>query len=150
MTFTNIGNNIDEAVNSLQRLDVDDQLAVLWFIYTDMKDGLNPSPTAGLEISQAIVDQIQHMSREEQLQVQRDIIQGAGNDITREYQAMHSRVKLGVWYLLAQGMEQETIVPMPPDYELSSESQELLNALKGLDFEQKTNFMISAVSKMGS
>lgn len=150
MTFTNIGNNIDEAVAALRRLNVDDQLAVLWFIYTEMKDGITPtpSPSAGLEIAQAIVDNIQYMSREEQLQAQRNIIQGAGTEINRQYEALNTNGRLGVWYLLAQGMEKGTIVPMPPNYKLSSEAQKLLDAIKSVDFEQKTNFMLSAVSKM--
>jgi hypothetical protein len=148
MTFTNIA-NIDQTVQQLQSLNVDDQLAVLWFVYTEMKDGITPSPTAGLELSQAVVNRIQQMSREQQLQAQRDIIAGADNEINREYRALYPRAKLGVWYLLAQGMEQETIVPMPPDYQLSSEAQELLNAVKQLDFEQQTEFMSRAVTNMG-
>lgn len=151
MTSTNIGSNIEQAVQQLQRLNADDQLAVLWFVYEEMKGGITPDPkTAGLDLSQAIVHRIQQFSREEQLQAQRDIVTGADNEITRQYGALSPRAKLGVWYVLGQEMEKQTIIPMPGDYKLSSEAQKVFDRIKQFDFEQQTSFMSSAVAKMGA
>ncbi|MFB2937383.1 orange carotenoid protein N-terminal domain-containing protein [Aerosakkonemataceae cyanobacterium BLCC-F154] len=146
MTFTQA--NVEQAVDALRRLNADDQLAILWFVYEEMKGSITPDPKAGLEISQAIVDRIQQMSRDEQLQAQRDIVTGTHNDITQQYSALNPRAKLGVWYILAQGMENQTIVPMPNNYKLSSEAQKVLNQAKQLDFEHQTSFLSSAVNKM--
>lgn len=141
--------NVEQAINALRRLNADDQLAVLWFVYEEMKGGITPDPqSAGLELSQAIVNRIQQMSRDEQLQAQRDIVTGTHNEITQQYSALNPRAKLGVWYVLAQGMENETIIPMPNNYKLSSEAQKVLNQAKQLDFENQTSFLSSAVNKM--
>ncbi|HEY9295989.1 MAG TPA: orange carotenoid protein N-terminal domain-containing protein [Phormidium sp.] len=148
MTYTQA--NVEQAVEALRRLDADDQLAVLWFVYEEMKGGITPATKAGLELSQAILHRIQQMSRDEQLQVQRDIVTGADNEITREYGALNPRAKLGVWYVLGQGMEEQSVIPMPPDYQLSSEAQKVFDQVKQLDFENQTSFMSSAAAKMGS
>ncbi|MFB2834571.1 orange carotenoid protein N-terminal domain-containing protein [Floridanema evergladense] len=148
MTYTQ--SNVEQVVEALRRLNADDQLAVLWFVYEEMKGGITPDPkTAELEISQAIVDRIQQMSREEQLQAQRDIVTGANNDIVQQYRALSSRTKLGVWYVLAQGMENQSIIPMPSNYQLSSEAENVLNQAKQLDFGNQIDFMTNAVAKMG-
>ncbi|XWK87214.1 MAG: orange carotenoid protein N-terminal domain-containing protein [Phormidium sp.] len=148
MTYTQA--NVEQIVDALRRLNADDQLAVLWFVYEEMKGGITPDPkTAGLELSEAILHRIQQMSRDEQLQAQRDIVTGADNEITREYRALNSRARLGVWYVLAQGMEEESVIPMPPNYQLSSEAQKVLDQAKQLDFENQTSFMSSASAKMG-
>ena len=147
MTYTQA--NVEQIVDALRRLNADDQLAVLWFVYEEMKGGITPDPKAGLEISQAIVNRIQQMSHDEQLQAQRDIVTGANNEIVQQYRALNPRARLGVWYILAQGMEKQTIVPMPNNYKLSSEAQDVLNQAKQLDFENKTSFMSSASAKMG-
>lgn len=148
MTYTQA--NVEQIVDALRRLNADDQLAVLWFVYEEMKGGITPDPiTSGLELSQAILHRIQQMSRDEQLQAQRDIVTGTDNEITREYRALNPRAKLGVWYVLAQGMEEESVIPVPPNYQLSSAAQKVLEQAKQLDFETQTSFMSSASAKMG-
>ncbi|MFB2876417.1 orange carotenoid protein N-terminal domain-containing protein [Floridanema aerugineum] len=148
MTYTQA--NVEQIVDALRRLNADDQLAVLWFVYEEMKRGITPDPkTAGLELSQAIVDRIEQFSHEEQLQAQRDIVTGANNEIVQQYRALNPRARLGVWYILAQGMENQSIIPMPNNYKLSSEAQDIFNQVKQLDFENQTSFMSSASAKMG-
>lgn len=147
MTYTQA--NVEQLVDALRRLNADDQLAILWFVYEEMKGSITPDPKAGLELSQAIVDRIQQFSHEEQLQAQRDIVTGANNEIVQQYRALNPRARLGVWYILAQGMENQTIIPMPNNYKLSSEAQNVLNQAKQLDFENKTSFMSNASAKMG-
>ncbi|MDZ7967670.1 MAG: orange carotenoid protein N-terminal domain-containing protein [Nostoc sp. DedSLP03] len=149
MTYT-----IDEAtrpaLETFQRFDVDTQLALLWFGYLDLKDQLKPAPPPRIEVpAQTLFDQFLELSHEEQLQAQRDIINGAANNISQSYNALTANARLDVWLLLAQGMENGTIIPVPSDYQLPGETDEFIALIKNLDFEQRINFMLSVVQKMG-
>jgi hypothetical protein len=138
------------ALERFQRFDVDTQLALLWFGYLDLKDQLKPAPPASVEVpGKAVFDQIQALSKEEQLQAQRDLITGAGNEISRAYTALSPNARLEVWLLLAQGMENGTIIQVPSDYQLPAETNEFTNMVKQLDFEQRVTFMLNAVKAMG-
>jgi hypothetical protein len=149
MTFAT-DNNTKQALKTFQGFDVDTQLAILWFGYLDIKDQLTPvNQTSAQDTAAALFNQIQALPKEEQLQAQRDIISGADTSITSAYSAMSSSAKLDVWLRLAQGMEKGTVIQVPDDYELPAETQEFTNQIKQLDFEQRINFMRSAVIEMG-
>ncbi|MBG1245672.1 orange carotenoid protein N-terminal domain-containing protein [Nostoc sp. NZL] len=149
MTYT-----VDEAtrpaLQTFQRFDVDTQLALLWFGYLDLKEQLNPAPPQSVETpAKAVFDQILDLSKEEQLQAQRDIINGAANNISQTYNSLSPNAKLEVWLLLAQGMDNGTIIQVPSDYQLPGETDEFVALVKKLEFEQRVNFMLSAVQAMG-
>lgn len=93
-------------------------------------------------------DQIKFLSPEEQLQAQRDLLRGTNNEIYRAYNALSPNAKVEVWLLLAQGMEDGTIIPVPSDYQLPDETNEFTAMVKKLDFEQRVNFMLGAVEAM--
>lgn len=63
---------------------------------------------------------------------------------------MSDTTKLLFWYQLAQGMDQGTIVPMPSDYSLSSEAEDLLNKVKGLEYNQQITLFRDYISPMGA
>lgn len=133
------------ALESFQHFDVDTQLALLWFGYLDLKDQLNPTPPESVEaIAKAVFDKFLDLSPEEQLQAQRDIVNGA----SQAYNSLSPNAKLDVWLLLAQGMEDGTIIQVPSDYQLPAETDEFVASIKNLEFEQRVNFMLSAVQAM--
>jgi Orange carotenoid protein, N-terminal len=140
-------------VEAFQSLEVDQQLALFWFVYTEMGESVTPAaPAAGTAsepIAQGLFDQVKELSRDEQLQVQRDLISHKNSLISREYGALSDTTKLLFWYLLAVGMEQETIVPMPPDYQLSEQAQNVFNQIKQAEFEQQITIFRDIVSPMG-
>jgi hypothetical protein len=124
---------------------------LLWFGYKDIKDQLTPAnATSAQETAEALFNTIQALSPEEQLQAQRDIASRADTDISRSYSSLSSSAKLDVWLRLAQGMDKGTIIQVPDDYELPSETKEFVDTVKPLDFEQRINFMRSAVVAMGA
>ena len=90
------------------------------------------------------------MSHEEQLQVQRDLINKADTEYTRMYGSLGETTKLLFWYLLAQGMDNATIIPLPSDYKLSSQAEEVLNKIKGMEFEQQITVFRDYVAPMGA
>ena len=150
MTFTT-NDTSKQALQKFQGFDVDTQLGVLWFGYLDLKDKLNPGNSASAQdAAGAVYDQIKAMSKEEQLQAQRDIASGANSDISHTYSSLSSSGKLDVWLRLSQGMEEGVIIQVPSDYQLPSETNEFVEQVKQLDFEQRINFMRSLVIEMGA
>ncbi|MBF2004684.1 orange carotenoid protein N-terminal domain-containing protein [Chlorogloeopsis fritschii PCC 9212] len=155
MTFTQSNDpNIREHVQAFQNLPVDEQLALFWFIYKEMGDSITPAApgasTVSPEVAEGLFNQVKELSHEEQLQLQRDLINKADNQLAREYGSFSDTTKLLFWYRLAQGMENATIIPMPANYELSSQAQELFNKIKQLDFGQQITLFRDYVSPMGA
>ncbi len=150
MTFAT-DENTKQSLETFKRFDVDTQLALLWFGYLDIKEQLNPGNAASAQdTAGAVYDRIKALSKEEQLQVQRDIASGADSEFSHSYTSLSSSGKLDVWLRLAQGMEEGSIIGMPSDYKLPSETDEFVNQIKQLDFEQRINFMRSLVVEMGA
>jgi Orange carotenoid protein, N-terminal len=155
MTYTQTSDpSIRECVQSWQRLDVDQQLALFWFIYTEMGGSITPaapgSSTVSPEIAEGLFNQVKELSHEQQLQLQCDLINKADTQLSRQYGSLGDATKLLFWYRLAQGMENGTITPLPPDYQLPSESENLLNKIKALPFEQQINLFRDYISPMGA
>lgn len=155
MSFTQSSDQtINQHVQAIQKLDVDEQLALFYFIYKEMGDSITPAApgasTASADIAEGLFNQIKEKSQEEQLQFQRDLINKGDTEYTRMYGSMSDTTKLLFWYRLAQGMDNNTIIPMPPNYEISSQSQEILNQIKGIDFEQQITLFRDYVGPMGA
>ncbi|MEH2246841.1 orange carotenoid protein N-terminal domain-containing protein [Nostoc sp.] len=138
------------ALESFKHFDVDTQLGLLWFGYLDLKEQLQPAPPERIEVpAKAVFDQFLDWSHEEQLQAQRDIINGAANNISQAYNALSANSRLDVWLLLAQGMENGTIIPVPSDYQPPAETDEFVALIKNIQFEERINFMLTVVQEMG-
>ena len=151
MTSTTIS-SYDQGKQAFKRLSVDDQLGLLWFVYTKIGSSVTPAATgaAGSEIAQGLFNQVQELSHEEQLQAQRDIVSNVDTQISREYGSLSPETKLAFWYFLAQAMERGTIIPVPPDYEIPQEGKKLLGQIESMDFDQQIDFLRGAVLPMGA
>ena len=155
MTSTQTGDPIiREHVKAFQSLNVDEQLGLFWFIYKEMGKSITPAApaasTVSPEIAEGLFNQIKEKSHEEQLQYQRDLINKVDNEYTRMYGSMSDTTKLLFWYRLSQGMDNGTIIPVPAEYQLPSQAQELLNKIVGLEFEQQITLFRDYVSPMGA
>ncbi len=151
MTSTTIS-SYDQGKQAFKGLDVDDQLGLLWFIYTKLGNSITPAApgASGSEIAQGLFNQVKELPHEQQLQVMRDIASNTDFQIGREYGSLSPETKLAFWYFLAQGMENGTIIPMPPDYELPQEGKDLLAQIESMDFQQQIDFLRGAVLPMGA
>jgi hypothetical protein len=151
MTYTT--SNPSELAQAFQNLDVDQQLALFYFIYKEMGDSITPAApsasTVSPEIAEGLFNQVKELSHQEQLQLQRDLITRKNTLITREYGALSDTTKLLFWYLLAQGMDNGTVIPMPADYQLSNEANSLFSKIRALDFGQQITLFRDIVSPMG-
>lgn len=155
MTFTQSNNEAtSQLLKSIQSLDVDEQLGLFYFVYKEMGSSITPAApgasTVGTDVAEGLFNQIKELSHEEQLQFQRDLINKADNQHSRMYGSMSDTTKLLVWYRLAQGMDSATIIPIPPEYKLSSQAEELLNQIKGIDFQEQITFFRDYVAPMGA
>ena len=153
MTFTN-DPTISQAVKAFQSLDVDEQLGLFWFIYKETGKSITPAApgasTASPEIAEGLFNQVKELSHEQQLQVQRDLINKVDTLISREYGSLGDTTKLLFWYRLSQGIDDGTIITVPSDYELPSESQQLFGRIQGLEFEQQITLFRDYVSPLGA
>ncbi|MEH2408321.1 orange carotenoid protein N-terminal domain-containing protein [Nostoc sp.] len=155
MTYTQTNDpTIHEHVQAWQKLDVDQQLALFWFIYKEMGGSITPAApgasTVSPEIAEGLFNQVKELSHEQQLQVQRDLINKVDTQISREYGSLGDTTKLLFWYRLSQGMENGTIIPIPDDYQLPSEAKVLFGRIQGLAFEQQITLFRDYVSPMGA
>ena len=142
---------IKEPLQQFENFDADTQLALLWYGYLDIKDQLNPNPDSKVEgMGQTLYDHIVVLSKEDQLQAQRDIANRADTDISKQYGALSPSSKLETWLLLAQGMESGEIINVPNDYSLPEHTQGFVDQIKALDFEQRITFTRDAVTAMGA
>ncbi|WP_035984975.1 orange carotenoid protein N-terminal domain-containing protein [Leptolyngbya sp. KIOST-1] len=151
--YTAAVNNPDQALKVFKGLDVDEQLALLWFIYEQMGDSVTPAApgSASPEIATGLYNQVKEQDQQQQLEIMRAIARSdQSNQIGREYGSLSANTKLAFWYFLAQGMDSGDIIPMPDDYELTNQGQDLLAALETMDFEGQITLLRNAVEGMGS
>jgi hypothetical protein len=143
-----------EVVEHFKALSTDQKLALLWCIYQEVGKSITPAAPgatkASPEIAEGLFQQVLVMSHDEQLQVQRDIIEGRDVLVSREYNALSDTTKLLFWYLLAQGMDRTDIIPMPDEYKLESPAEQCMRQLQALEFSQQITVLREFVSPMGN
>ncbi len=148
---TQPGDAVTSTVAVFQSLSVDDQLAVLWYAYTEMGRSITPAATgaARLQLAEGLLNQIKQMPHDEQLQVMRDLAAKRNTQISRSYGILSNNTKLAFWYELSELMVQGFVVPMPSCYQLSRDGAKVLEELKQLDFGQQITVFRKVVADMG-
>jgi Orange carotenoid protein, N-terminal len=143
-----------EVVENFKSLSTDQKLGLLWCIYQEVGKSITPAAPGATKASPAIAEglfqQVLAMSHEDQLQVQRDIIEGKDVLVSREYNALSDTTKLLFWYLLAQGMDRTEIIPMPAQYKLEAQAELCMRQLQALEFSQQITVLREFVSPMGN
>ena len=142
----------DQIVAEIQELDVDQQLALLWVLYTKAGGSITPAApdAAAPEIAGGLFEQVKQQDQQTQLQTMRDIAQGKDTVISREYGSLSAETKLAFWYQLAQGMEAGTIIPMPEDYEISDAVNSTVGAMETAGFETQITVLRKVADAMGA
>ncbi|MDB9313873.1 orange carotenoid protein N-terminal domain-containing protein, partial [Spirulina sp. CS-785/01] len=144
--------DLDEVLDTYEKLRSDDKLALLWLVYVHMGGQITPAAPGAAEpaIADGLYNQVKDLSYQDQLEVQRELVRGADTAITRQYGAFSENSKLLFWYRLAQGMETEEIVPMPDEYQMDAEARTLLAKVEQLEFQEQITFLRKAVGLAGS
>ncbi|MFB2839636.1 orange carotenoid protein N-terminal domain-containing protein [Floridanema evergladense] len=146
-----LANAVPATTALFKRLSVDDQLAVLWYVYTECGRSITPAApgAARLQLAEGLLNQIKQMSHAQQLEVMRDLAAKRNSQISRSYGILSPNTKLAFWYQLAEWMVQSFVVPMPPGYQLSRDGEKVLGAIKQLDFGQQITVLRNTVIDMG-
>lgn len=144
-------NPVAATTAQVKRLSVDDQLALLWYAYTEIGRSITPAApgAARLQFAEGLLNQIKQMPPQEQLQVMRDLANRVGTPISRSYGILSTNTKLAFWYQLAEMMKEGTVIPMSSTYQMSSEASQALANLTSLEFGQQITVLRNAVADMG-
>lgn len=142
---------IPATIALFEQLSVDDQLALLWYAYTEMGRSITPAAVgaARLQFAEGLLNQIKQMPEAEQMQVMRDLANHADTSISRSYGYFSVNTKLAFWYELAELMKQGTVAPVPTGYEMSKGVAAVLEAIKKIDPGQQITVLRNTVLDMG-
>ena len=149
----NVGfdNAVPATTTLFRTLGVDDQLAVLWFIYTEMGKSITPAApgAARLQFAEGLLEQVKQLSHADQLQFMRDLVNKTSTPLTRAYGVLGTNTKLAFWFVLAELMRSGEVVPMPNGYQLARDGRKVLDAVRQLDMSQQITVLRNAVVNMG-
>lgn len=136
--------------NAYGKLDVDAKLALLYLVYKKMGDSVTPAaPTAtDPQLAPLLMDDFYRLSHERQLNVMREIVNGADTEYSHAYGALKENNQLMVWYAWAQAMGQ-SVVGMPSDYQAAQPVTAALEQMEALDFEDQISLLREIASGMG-
>lgn len=146
-----VADAVQTVTTQIKGLQVDDQLALLWYVYTEMGRAITPAAlgSARLQLAEGLLNQVKQMSYAEQLQFMRDLALNTNTPQTLAYGILTGNTKLAFWYQLAEWMSQGIVVPMPSDYRTAPEAEQALEILKQLDMGQQITVLRNIVINMG-
>ena len=148
---TQLPSPIPATIALFDQLNVDDQLAYLWYAYTEMGKTITPAApgVARLQLAEGLLTQIKQMSREDQTKVMRDLASRADTPISRSYGFFSVNTKLAFWFELGELMKQGIITPVPVGYQMSPGVKFVLEATQKLDQGQQITVLRNTVVDMG-
>lgn len=148
---TQVANVVPFTTQSFSQLSAEDQLALIWFAYTEMGKTITVAApgAANMIIAQGILEQIKQMPAAAQTQVMQDLANRTDTPICRSYASFTMNIKLGFWYQLGEWMAQGLVAPIPSGYQLSPEATEVLQAIQNADPGQQITILRNAVVSMG-
>ncbi|MEC4817325.1 MAG: orange carotenoid protein N-terminal domain-containing protein [Scytonema sp. PMC 1069.18] len=148
---TQVPSPIPATIAVFDQLGVDDQLALLWFAYTELGRTITPAApgAARLQLAEGLLNQIKQMSNDEQMQVMRDLAGHVDTPTSRSYANFSVNTKLAFWYELGELMKQGIVTPVPSGYQMSEGVRQVLEAIQKLDPGQQITVLRNVVVDMG-
>lgn len=143
--------SVPAATERIQSLTTDEQLAALWYIYTEMGKTITPAApgAASMQFAEGLLNRVKSAAFDQQLQIMRDLVNRKNSEISRAYGVLTNNTKLAFWYQLAEWMREGTVVPMPSNYKASRVVQQAIESLRQLDMGQQLTVLRNVVSGMG-
>lgn len=142
---------VPATVARFTQLNVEDQLALIWFAYLEMGQAITVAApgAANMQFAEITMDKIKQMTPLEQSQAMCDLANRADSEVSRTYATWTPNIKLGFWYRLGEWMEQGIVAPIPEGYQLSANAAAVLQAIRGLESGQQITVLRNAVVDMG-
>ncbi len=133
------------------QLSAEDQLALIWFAYLEMGNGITIAApgAANMQFAELTMNKIKAMSPLEQSQAMCDLANRSDTEISRAYAVWSPNIKLGFWYQLGEWMEQGLVAPIPEGYKLSANAAAILQAIRELEPGQQITVLRNSVVDMG-
>jgi Orange carotenoid protein, N-terminal/Nuclear transport factor 2 (NTF2) domain len=143
--------DVPATIARFTQLSAEDQLALIWFAYTEMGTTITIAApgAANMVLAELTMNSIREMSFAEQTQVMCDLANRADTPICRTYASWSVNIKLGFWYQLGKWMEEGTVAPIPDGYKLSANAAAVLQAIRGLEQGQQITVLRNSVVDMG-
>jgi len=106
---TQVADAVPAIIKSFNQLSAEDQLALLWFAYTEMGVSITPAAMSAINMvfAEKTLTQIKQMPPAEQTQVMCDLVNHTDTPICRTHSSFGTNIKLGFWYQLSEWMKQE-------------------------------------------
>lgn len=148
---TQVADAVPATTAMFAELNIDDQLAFLWYAYTELGRTITPAAPgkANLQLMEGIFNEIKQMPHEEQTQLMRDLASNADTPISRSYAYFGVNAKLGFWWQLGEWMKQGIVAPMPVGYQMSTQVKAVLEAVQKIDQSQQITVLRNTVVNMG-
>jgi hypothetical protein len=142
---------VPATIARFNQLSAEDQLALIWFAYTEMGKTITVAAlgAASMVLAERTLNEIREMSTLEQSQVMCDLANRADTPICRTYAVWSPNIKLGFWYKLGEWMEQGLVAPIPSGYKLSANASSVLKAIQDLESGQQITVLRNCVVDMG-
>jgi Orange carotenoid protein, N-terminal/Nuclear transport factor 2 (NTF2) domain len=148
---TQVADAVPATIELFNQLSAEDQLALLWFAYTEMGIAITPAAISSVNMvfAEKTLTQIKQMRPAEQTQVMCDLVNHTDTPICHTYSSFGTNVKLGFWYQLSEWMKQGIVAPIPEQYKLSAPASNVLQAIRQLEGGQQLTVLQDIVAKMG-
>ncbi|MBD0394957.1 MAG: Red carotenoid-binding protein, partial [Microcoleus sp. C1-bin4] len=148
---TEVASIVPATTEAFYKLSVEDQLALLWYAYTEMGVSITAAApgVASMALVEGVLNEIKQMSPEAQSKTMFDLASNADTTIGRIYTSLRVNTKLGFWYELGQLMKQGLVAPIPAGYQMSPEATAVLETIKKLDPGQQITVLRNTVVNMG-
>ena len=103
MTAVDIRFKFEQAVAAFDAAGVDCKLAIIWRVYDTLGQAFAAVAPVSLfsQAVQRLIQQLQHVNREDRLDILRDVIAGADTRFTQEYERLDINMRLAFWHRLA-------------------------------------------------
>ena len=129
---TEIAETVPATSEAFYKLSVEDQLALLWFAYTEMGITITPAATgaASMVLAEGLLNEITAMEPQAQSQAMYDLASNADTSFGRTYSSFRVNTKLGFWCELGQFMKQGKVAPIPTGYKLGDDGAAVLETIQ--------------------
>ena len=142
---------VPATIARFNQLSVEDQLALIWFAYLEMGKTITVAApgAANMVFAENTLNEIRKMTPLQQSQVMCDLANRTDTQVNRTYATWSPNIKLGFWYQLGKYMEEGSVAPIPPGYNLSANANAILEKIKTLESGQQITVLRNAVVDMG-
>ncbi len=148
---TRSADDIPATTARFAQLSAEDQLALIWFAYLDMGEGITIAApgAANMQFAENTLNKIKQMTPLEQSQTMCDLANRADTEVSRTYATWTPNLKLGFWNELGELMEKGLVAPIPEGYQLSANANAVLQSVRNLEPGQQISVLRNCVVDMG-